>query len=592
MGNLVFRESIRESIRERFSLPVPQDVKTWRELKQWVSQNPTAGPDLDTIKDWEWQEYDRIQWALEQQNKKRLMMARQEQDGMPRDSPGGPVPGPNVQLSQSPSPQELWALEQQNKKRLMMARQEQDDIAWDKIRALEKQNKKRLMMARQQQDDMPWDSPGGLVLGPNVQLPQGASPQGQRTRTSPNLDNKIERRASQLNAAVTPSPLPEGQGRGSFSAMNQQAFMQNNQTMLAAFNAGDMNGVGTPPANGLNIPSAGPAGSPRMGHPGQPQQPNGSVSQITKLESQFRFQFPTASPDQISKLVRDALSQDLAAQRQSAMHAAAGSGTALAGMPDGIQNSPQQYVQMLRAQQERQAAAASQQPSPRPAGFKVPLDPQMINMAQAQLLQQGGIGAAPGGQPGPNGAPMIQQTSQGQVLQAMLNPQQRGMTPSAPTAFAPANGRTKPSLPRQDAALATLSQAVGNGFAKGTESPTIPMTRAQEFNKSVGHIPQAQPQREQRQIQRKKATIQQYVQQQQQDPDQEHAPSSSTKNSLPFQEPSEEEKQKRKQLIDDYYMQMMLLEQQNKKRLLMRLQQQRAEMTQGMNMETQRPPGI
>ncbi len=47
---------------------------------------------------------------LEQQNKKRLMMARQEQDsmgGMPRDGPNGPggPPGPNGQPFQDTSPQ-------------------------------------------------------------------------------------------------------------------------------------------------------------------------------------------------------------------------------------------------------------------------------------------------------------------------------------------------------------------------------------------------------------------------------------------------------------------------------------------------------
>jgi chromatin modification-related protein VID21 len=169
------------------------------------------------------------------------------------------------------------------------------------------------------------------------------------------------------NNQIHNSP-PNMRANMNMNGMNQQAFMQNNQAMLAAFNAGSMNGGGTPPANGLNVPSAGPAGSPRMGHPGQPQQPNGSVSQITKLESQFRAQFPTASPDQINRFVRDALNQNLAAQRQSAMHAAAGSGTPLAGMPGVIQNSPQQYAQMLRAQQERQQAAASQQPRSTSAG--------------------------------------------------------------------------------------------------------------------------------------------------------------------------------------------------------------------------------
>lgn len=169
------------------------------------------------------------------------------------------------------------------------------------------------------------------------------------------------------NAQIHNSP-PNMRANMNMNGINQQAFMQNNQAMMAAFNAANINGVSTPPANGLNVPSAGPAGSPRMGHPSQPQQPNGSVSQVPKLESQFRAQFPSASPDQINKFVRDALSQNLVAQRQSAMHAAAGSGAALSGIPGGIQNSPQQYAQMLRAQQERQAAAASQQPRSTSAG--------------------------------------------------------------------------------------------------------------------------------------------------------------------------------------------------------------------------------
>jgi len=149
------------------------------------------------------------------------------------------------------------------------------------------------------------------------------------------------------------------------NALNQQAFMQNNQAMMAAFNAGTINGVSTPPPNGLNVPSGGSAGSPRMGHLNQPQQANGSVSQITQLEAKFRAQLPAASPETINKIVKEALTT---AQRQSAMHAAAGNGATLPGMPGGMQNSPQQYAQMLRAQQERQAASTSQQTRSASAG--------------------------------------------------------------------------------------------------------------------------------------------------------------------------------------------------------------------------------
>jgi chromatin modification-related protein VID21 len=71
-------------------------------------------------------------------------------------------------------------------------------------------------------------------------------------------------------------------------------------------------------------------------------------------------------------MVGDALNHSLAQQRQqisqSAMHAAAGGGGNFSAIPNGMQNSPQQYAQMLRAQQERQAASASQQTRSASAG--------------------------------------------------------------------------------------------------------------------------------------------------------------------------------------------------------------------------------
>lgn len=148
--------------------------------------------------------------------------------------------------------------------------------------------------------------------------------------------------------------------RATLNGMTAQSFTQGNQGMMAAFNAGNMNGVSTPPANGLNAPLA---ASPRMAHPNQTQQANG-VSQIQKLENSIRTQHPNATPEQINKLVRDTLMNHnllQQQQRQSAMHAAAGSGSPLPGIPPGMQNSPQQYAQMLRAHQQQQAATANQQ---------------------------------------------------------------------------------------------------------------------------------------------------------------------------------------------------------------------------------------
>jgi hypothetical protein len=221
---------------------------------------------------------------------------------------------------------------------------------------LEQQNKKRLMMARQEQDSMggmPRDGPSGP--GPNGQPYQGASPQGGRTGTSPNLNDPMKRGTPQLNAAGIPSPLPETQGRGSPGAMN---FMPGQIDPSMAPHFYKMNGM---------------------------------------------------------------------------------EGNMVGAMPNGMRP-----------------------PSSHPANFSGQMNQQMINMARAQQQQQqGGVGAGPGWQPGPNGAPMIQQTSQGPVPQGMGTPQQRAAMPppSAPAAGAPANGRTQPSSPQQSAAPPTPSQA-------------------------------------------------------------------------------------------------------------------------------------
>jgi hypothetical protein len=219
---------------------------------------------------------------------------------------------------------------------------------------LEQQNKKRLMMARQEQDNMggmPREGPGSS--GPNGQQFQGTSPPGGRTGTSPNLNDQMKRGTPQLNAAGMPSPLPEGQSRGSPSAMN---FM----------------------------PSA-------------------------------------MDPNMAPHFYKQMNGMD---------------GNMVGAMPNGMRP-----------------------PSSVPAGFNNQMSQQMMNMAR--VSQQGGaVGQVPGWQGGPNGAPMMQQTSQGPVPQAMGTPQQRAMPPpSAPAAGAAANGRTQPPSPQQNAAPPTPSQA-------------------------------------------------------------------------------------------------------------------------------------
>ncbi|CAD6440371.1 6f878186-cc7d-4dcd-94b6-b3f306503f3c [Sclerotinia trifoliorum] len=115
-----------------------------------------------------------------------------------RGAPGGPQGGQGNHALQDYQMQ-LMLLEQQNKKRLMMARQEQDAIRPDGQ-----------------------GGPGGPGMGPNgPNFQQGTSPQsGPRSVNSPNPSEQMKRGTPHMNNPGIPSPLPEGQNRGSPSTMN------------------------------------------------------------------------------------------------------------------------------------------------------------------------------------------------------------------------------------------------------------------------------------------------------------------------------------------------------------------------------------
>ncbi|KAI9643958.1 hypothetical protein NHQ30_007309 [Ciborinia camelliae] len=130
---------------------------------------------------------------------------------------------------------------------------------------LEQQNKKRLMMARQEQETVRPDGqggPGGPGMGPNgPNFQQGTSPQsGARSVNSPNPSEQMKRRTPHMNNPGIPSPLPEGQNRGSPSAMT---FMGQGGPMDAGMNAQyyKMNGMdGNMMQNGMRPPSSHPGG--------------------------------------------------------------------------------------------------------------------------------------------------------------------------------------------------------------------------------------------------------------------------------------------------------------------------------------------
>ncbi|KAM3071446.1 hypothetical protein ACMFMF_007917 [Clarireedia jacksonii] len=134
---------------------------------------------------------------------------------------------------------------------------------------LEQQNKKRLMMARAEQDNMQprpdgQGGPNGPGMGPNGQPFQGTSPQGgPRSVNSPNPSEQMKRGTPHMNNAGIPSPVPEGQNRGSPSAMN---FIAQGGQMDGGMNPQfyKMNGMDSNMMpNGMRPPSSHPGFNPQ-----------------------------------------------------------------------------------------------------------------------------------------------------------------------------------------------------------------------------------------------------------------------------------------------------------------------------------------
>lgn len=178
--------------------------------------------------------------------------------------PGGMRPGANGGQPGQPGgsnhalqdyQMQLMLLEQQNKKRLMMARQEQDNSG----------GVPRVDGAGPGGPGGPGGGPGG-PNGPNGQPFQGTSPQGSRNGASPNPADQMKRGNPALaNAANMGSPVPEGaqshnspnpinfMGGQMDPSMNGQHFFKNMNGMDANM-AAQMNGNMRPPSS----------------HPGQP----------------------------------------------------------------------------------------------------------------------------------------------------------------------------------------------------------------------------------------------------------------------------------------------------------------------------------
>ena len=155
-----------------------------------------------------------------------------------RPGPGAQATGSNHALQDYQM--QLMLLEQQNKKRLMMARQEQD-VGGGTIRA-----------------DGPAGPGGpGVPTGPGGPGFQGTSPPGGRSGASPNPSEQMKRASQQIgNAANMGSPLPDGaQSRSSPNSMN---FMGGNMDANGAPHFMQMNMAGAQMNGGMRPPSSHP----------------------------------------------------------------------------------------------------------------------------------------------------------------------------------------------------------------------------------------------------------------------------------------------------------------------------------------------
>ncbi|ORY54958.1 uncharacterized protein BCR38DRAFT_462126 [Pseudomassariella vexata] len=201
-------------------------------------------------------------------------------NGAMRPGPGGNGQGGGSNHALQDYQMQLMLLEQQNKKRLMMARQEQDSLGG---------------LPRGDGPAGP-GGPGGPG-GPNGQPFADASPQAQRPGASPNPSEQMKRGTPQMNPAGIPSPIPEGaQSRGSpnpMSFMPQQMepnmaphFFKPgmdgsvNNNMAAPFNgqmnpqmmrAGQQGGQGGPQMQWQNGPNGANPMAPQGGPQGQVQ---------------------------------------------------------------------------------------------------------------------------------------------------------------------------------------------------------------------------------------------------------------------------------------------------------------------------------
>ncbi|KAK3313756.1 hypothetical protein B0H66DRAFT_643249 [Apodospora peruviana] len=229
-------------------------------------------------------------------------------------------------------------------------------------------------------------------LQQQAQQQQQSMPQQQQPQSQPHLQQMSQQQQQMARANSTQgSPTPmrnvvNGMTPGAFmnnaqAISNARAMLAstNAQAMMASFNAAHSTGLATSPGAGLSMPL--PAGSPGRG-----QQP-AIAERLKEFEAQFRAKHPDLPREAIRQFAMEHLSKLVVQSQQHAMNAAVG-GLAQQQAINGIPtpNSPHQYAQLLRAQQQAQAAHAAQQAQAQAGQQQV--SQQQVTHQQQQVGQQ------------------------------------------------------------------------------------------------------------------------------------------------------------------------------------------------------------
>lgn len=256
---------------------------------------------------------------------------------------------------------QLQAMQQAAQHRMPMANPQPDIGLMLQARSIQNQQRAAIQMQQQQQAQQQPQP------GQQQQQQQQQTPQPQQQQQAAQQQPQQQHPQQQVTQQQQPPPLPQtsqqtpqlGQANGTQSSptpmrnvvngLNQGAFLNNAQAMMASFNAANSAGLVTSPGAGLSMPPI----------PGR--SPGGILShhitqRLAELEAHYRAKHPNMAPETIRQLATEHLGRMIVqSQQQAAMNAAAG------GVAQQPMNSPHQYASLLRAQQQAQAQQAAQQ---------------------------------------------------------------------------------------------------------------------------------------------------------------------------------------------------------------------------------------